>query len=426
MSAVSLHESAVQTTWSLQSTAIPWSHWPVVRLQVSTPLQKRPSSHVSVWLQACAPVSRVSSVQAMPSSQSALVLQQPGWGSKWHVPVIGSQLSSVQTSLSLQTTSGASWHWPVAVLQVSTPVQRSPSEHCASVLQQCGMGSLTQAPWPSLAMGSQVLVVQTTPSSQLGAATTVWHMPPSQASSPLQNWPSSQRIGVPAHTSLLQTSPVVHGFRSSHGAVLSGCVQAPSPSHWSSVQTSPSSVHGVSAAVWQSWAASLHVLLHSGPLAHGSPLCLQTPPLQVSVPLQNRPSLQAVPLAAAGLEHWPVAGSHVPASWHWSEAVQVTGLLPTQLPPWQLSLCVQALLSLQAVPLAAAGFVHWPVAGSHVPASWHWSEAVQVTGLLPTQLPPWQLSLCVQALASLQAAPSAFAGSEQVPVAGSQVPASWH
>ena len=101
-------------------------------------------------------------------------------------------------------------------------------------------------------------------------------------------------------------------------------------------------------------------------------------------------------------------------------------MLPTQLPPWQLSLCVQALPSLHAVPLAAAGFEHWTVAGSHVPASWHWSEAVQVTGLLPTQLPPWQLSLCVQALASLQAAPSAFAGSEQVPVAGSQVPASWH
>src|SRR5437773_756591 len=32
------------------------------------------------------------------------------------------------------------------------------------------MGSLTQAPWPLLAMGSQVLVVHTMPSSQVGAA----------------------------------------------------------------------------------------------------------------------------------------------------------------------------------------------------------------------------------------------------------------
>src|SRR5438093_8173924 len=154
------------------------------------------------------------------------------------------------------------------------------------------MGSLTQAPWPLLAMGSQVLVGHTMPSSQVGAATTVWHMPPTQASSPLQNWPSSHTIGVPAHTSLLQTSPVVHGFRSSHVAVLLGCAHVPSPSHWSSVQTSPSSVHGVSAVVRQLWAASLQVSLHSGPLAHGSPLCVQTPPLQVSVPLPKRPSLQ--------------------------------------------------------------------------------------------------------------------------------------
>src|SRR5438034_3586056 len=337
----SLHESEVQTTWSSQPTGVPWPHMPVFVLQVSTPLQKTPSSHVSVWLQACVPVSQVSSVQAMPSSQSASVLQQPGWGAKWHMPVIGSQLSSVQTLLSLQST-GVPWpHMPVLTLQVSTPVQRSWSEHSASVLQQPGMGSLTQAPWPSLAMGSQVLVVQTTPSSQLGAATTVWHMPPSQASSPLQNWPSSQRIGVPAHTSLLQTSPVVHGFRSSHGAVLSGCVQAPSPSHWSSVQTSPSSVHGVSAAVWQSWAASLHVLLHSGPLAHGSPLCLQTPPLQVSVPLQKTPSLHGAVLLVCVQ---PLEGSH-PSSVHGLPSLQLGAGPPTQLSPLQMSLVVQALPS---------------------------------------------------------------------------------
>src|SRR5439155_504669 len=290
--------------WSLQSTAIPWSHWPVVRLQVSTPLQKRPSSHVSVWLQACAPVSQVSSVQAMPSSQSALVLQQPGWGSKWHMPVIGSQLSSVQTSLSLQTTSGASWHWPVAVVQVSTPVQRSPSEHCALVLQQPGMGPLTQAPWPSLAMGSQVLVVQTTPSSQVGAGTTVSQAPPTQASSPSQNWPLSQMIGVPAHTPLLQPS---------------------------SVQTLPSSVHGTLAGVWQLLAASLHMSLHSAPPVHGSPLCVQVPPLQVSVPLQKRPSSQEAvfgvcaqvpaPLQASSVQTLPSLVQAVPAAvWQLSAA----------------------------------------------------------------------------------------------------------
>src|SRR2546422_1373308 len=109
--------------------------------------------------------------------------------------------------------------------------------------------------------------------------------------------------------------------------------------------------------------------------------------------------------------------------WHWSEAVQTTGLLPVHTPLWQVSVCVQALPSLQVLPLAFAGFEHVPVAGSQVPAVWHWSEAVQATGLLPVQTPLWQGSVCVQALPSLQGLALAFAGFEHVPVAGSPVPA---
>ena len=45
------------------------------------------------------------------------------------------------------------------------------------------------------------------------------------------------------------------------------------------------------------------------------------------------------------------------------------------------------LLSLQAVPSGFGGLVQMPVAGLHVPAAWHWSEAVQTTGLAPTQRP---------------------------------------
>jgi len=51
---------------------------------------------------------------------------------------------------------------------------------------------------------------------------------------------------------------------------------------------------------------------------------------------------------------------------------------------------------------------------------------VQTTGLLPVQTPLWQVSVCVQALPSLQAAPFAFGGFEQAPVEGSHVPAVWH
>src|SRR5207249_4057556 len=142
--------------------------------------------------------------------------------------------------------------------------------------------------------------------------------------------------------------------------------------------------------------------------------------------VQASPSSQGVSLALAGLEQVPVAGSQVPAVWHWSEAVQTTGLVPVHTPLSQVSVWVQASPSLQAVPLVFGGVEHTPVLVSQVPASWHWSSAVQTIGLAPVQVPFWQVSVCVQGLASLQAAPSAFAGSEQVPVAGSQVPASWH
>ena len=153
---------------------------------------------------------------------------------------------------------------------------------------------------------------------------------------------------------------------------------------------------------------------------------VQLPVWQLSLCVQALPSLQAAPFAVAGFEQVPVLRSQVPARWHWSLAVQTTGVPPVQAPTWQVSPCVQALPSLQAAPFAFAGFEQVPVLRSQVPARWHWSLAVQATGVAPLQAPAWQLSLCVQALPSLQAAPSAFSGLEQVPVAGLQVPARWH
>ena len=48
------------------------------------------------------------------------------------------------------------------------------------------------------------------------------------------------------------------------------------------------------------------------------------------------------------------------------------------------------------------------------------------TGFAPTHDPPWQVSVCVHAFPSSHDEPFAFAGFEQTPVAGLQVPASWH
>ena len=75
-----------------------------------------------------------------------------------------------------------------------------------------------------------------------------------------------------------------------------------------------------------------------------------------------------------------------------------------QVPAWQLSVCVHALPSLHAVPFAAFGFEHVPVAALHTPGTWHASRALHATGFEPTQVPDWQVSVWVHALPSLQAA----------------------
>ena len=96
----------------------------------------------------------------------------------------------------------------------------------------------------------------------------------------------------------------------------------------------------------------------------------QVPLWQVSPDVQALLSLHVLPFALFGFEHAPVVVSHVPATWHWSRAVQVTvevGL--PQLPLWQVSPEVQALLSLHVVPFALFGFEHTPVVVSHVPAT---------------------------------------------------------
>jgi hypothetical protein len=97
-----------------------------------------------------------------------------------------------------------------------------------------------------------------------------------------------------------------------------------------------------------------------------------------------------------------------------------------QVPAWQVSVWVQALPSLQVVPFAAVGFEHTPVAGTQVPATWHWSLATQLFGLPPVQLPAWQVSVWVQALPSLQVVPFATATAAGQPVAGTQAPTVWH
>jgi hypothetical protein len=95
---------------------------------------------------------------------------------------------------------------------------------------------------------------------------------------------------------------------------------------------------------------------------------LQLPASQVSACVQALPSLQGVPLAFAGFEHCPVDGSHVPTRWHWLLAAQTIGVPLLQTPNRHWSDCVQPFASLQDVPSGARGFVHWPVVVLQLPA----------------------------------------------------------
>src|SRR2546425_1172573 len=105
--------------------------------------------------------------------------------------------------------------------------------------------------------------------------------------------------------------------------------------------------------------------------------------------------------------------------------MQTTGFEPVQTPAWQVSVCVQALPSLQAVPSAAGGFEQIGRAScrerakiSGVAVSLKKKiEAVQETG--------WPGAVGVHALPALQSGPSVAGGFEQKPVAGSHVPAAW-
>jgi hypothetical protein len=94
--------------------------------------------------------------------------------------------------------------------------------------------------------------------------------------------------------------------------------------------------------------------------------------------------------------------------------------IPAQVPSLHLSVWVQRLASSHTVVFGAFGFEQVPLAGLQVPARWHTSSAVQVTGLPPVQTPALQASVRVQPSPSLHPVPSASAGFEHTPVPGSQ------
>src|SRR5262245_4772080 len=114
--------------------------------------------------------------------------------------------------------------------------------------------------------------------------------------------------------------------------------------------------------------------------ASGGP-AVQAPAMHTSAVVQIWPSLQEAPSAFGGFEQIPVAGLHVPGSWHWSCATQLMGAPAVHTPALHVSFCVQALPSLQAAPSARSQHcstgvkrkARGRVPGSPVPTIWPFS-----------------------------------------------------
>ncbi len=271
------------------------------------------------------------------SVHALLSLQVPEFFGVCTHPVAGLQLSSVQALLSSQL-SGVVPGLQVPFSQTSPVVQAFPS------LQVTEFGVKTQFP----VIGSQESVVQ--------------------------GLPSSQFFWVPAHTPLEQTSLIVHGFPSSHAALLKTWVQP---------------VSGLQEAVVQT-------LLSSGQVT-GVPV--QVPFEQLSFIVHALLSLH-VPEFFGVCRH-PVAGIQL-SSVQALLSSQFRGVVPgVHTPSEQTSPVVQAFPSLQAAEFGVK--TQFPVKGSQ--------ESV-VQGLLslqllgvPIQTPLTQISLIVHGLPSSQTAP---------------------
>jgi hypothetical protein len=190
---------------------------------------------------------------------------------------------------------------------------------------------------------------------------------------------------------------------------------------------------GVLAVCWHVRFTSLHMSSLQALLSSqvGVPP-VQLPPWHCWLLVQNSPSSHAVPFG------WKASAGH--------DALEPVQFSATSHGPFagrhRVPLCLSALGG-HVVPEQNAGSSQGPAASRHTvlfPAgSWTHPSVVshlavvhtfpssaQVRGGPGTQVPPLQVSVVVQALPSLQDVPFVAGGLEQVPVGGSQVPATWH
>lgn len=125
-------------------------------------------------------------------------------------------------------------------------------------------------------------------------------------------------------------------------------------------------------------------------------------PVWQSVWAVSQPALQSVHCVASqasqialALKLQPVAGLQL-STVQLIASLHSSGAPLEQVPATQRSSVVHALASEQAVPSGFGVSPQAPVAGSQL-AFMHAPEAEQRTGLVPRQVPAWQVSIRVQA-----------------------------
>jgi len=249
----------------------------------------------------------------------------------------------------------------------------------------------------------QFSTVQGLPSSAQTTGVPFWQAPVdvSQVSTPLQAWPSS------------------HGASELQQFVIGSCTHMSLLwSHLSRVHTTMSSqVGGVPPTQFPVLPSQVSRPLQKTSSSQCFGVPEQPPLLQVSFSVQGFPSSQG-PVLGVNTQ-WPVPGSQLSSVQGLSSSQTVCGP-GTQWPSLHVSFWVQAFPSLHEAVLSVCV---QPLEGSQ-PSSVHGLPSLQSGAGPLTHAPSWQVSPCVHALLSLQLVPFGLAGLEQVPVVGSQVPAS--
>jgi hypothetical protein len=162
---------------------------------------------------------------------------------------------------------------------------------------------------------------------------------------------------------------------------------------------------------WQPLAGWHVSMVQALPSSQVSGVPVQTPPWQISLPVQTLPSLHDVPSGAGVFEH-PEAGSQASVV-HALASLQLSAAPALHTPLWQVSSPLHTSPSVQGVPFRS-GVWRQPRTG------WQLSvvqtlASLQLGGVPAVHTPLWQVSVPLQTSASAQETPLGSGGFPHTP-----------